>query len=212
MALDWKQQVTFDSVKKLVKLPGKGGDKGGGSTEYPSKTTMNLYQGDKSTTDVRKVVIVGVLLAVIIVLFVKFGVLDPLDALGRKQAELAQQEASLAAMKEGSSQYQEIKELYEGYMARYGGDQVDAISLLTMIEQLVMPRATVSSIVLADNTLTLTLYNVSLGTAGDIAKALEGQPSVKSVNITTATTQNADGQNTISTLVVALAGTESKEG
>ena len=33
-------------------------------------------------------------------------------------------------MKEGSSQYQEIKELYEGYMARYGGDQVDAISLL----------------------------------------------------------------------------------
>ena len=212
MALDWKQQVTFDSVKKLVKLPGKGGDKGGGSTDYPSKTTMNLYQGDKSTTDVRKVVIVGVILVVIIGVFVKFGVLDPLDALGRKQAEVAQQETMLASMKEGSAQYQQIKEQYDGYMARYGSDSVDAISLLTMIEQEVMPRANVSSIVLADSSLTLTLYNVSLDTAGEIAKSLEGQPAVKSVNITTATTQNADGQNTISTLVVTLAKPASKEG
>ena len=211
MALDWNKEVSFDSVKKLIKRPGKGADEGG-STEYPSKTTMNLYQGDKSTTDVRKVVIVAVVLVIAIGVFVKFGVLDPLDALGRKQAELAQQEAALASMKESSGEFQQVKELYDGYMARYGGDKADAITLLAMVEQLVMPRATVSSIVQADNTLTLTLHNVSLETAGEIAKSLEGQPAVKSVNITTATTQNADGQNTISTLVVALANPESKEG
>ena len=211
MALDWNKEVSLSSVTNLIKRPGKDADKGGG-TEYPSKTTMNLYQGDKSTTDVRKVVIVGIVLLVVIGLFVKFGVLDPLDALGRKQAELAQQEATLATMKGSSAEYQQVKELYDGYMARYGSDDVDAITLLSMVEQLVMPRSYVSSIVMADNTLTLTLYNVSLETAGDIAKALEGRPEVKSVNLTTATTQNADGQNTISTLVVALANDKSKEG
>lgn len=210
MALDWNKEVSLDSVKKLLKRPGKGSQKGGG--EYPSKTTMNLYQGDSSTTDVRKVVVVGVILFVAIALFVKFGVLDPLDALGRKQGELARQEEALAAMKSGSAEFEQIKELYDGYMARYGSDDIDAISLLTMIEQLVMPRANVSSIVLADDTLTLTLHNVSLETAGEIAKTLEDQSAVKSVNLTTATTENAEGHNTISTLVIALANNKAKEG
>lgn len=210
MALDWNKEVSLGSITKLVKRPGKGVQKG--DSEFPSKTTMNLYQGDSGPTDVRKVVIVGVILFIAIGLFVKFGVLDPLDALGRKQAELAQQEAALAAMKERSAEYQQVKELYDGYMARYGDDSVDAITLLAMVEQLVMPRAYVSSIVLADDTLTLTLHNVSLETAGDIAKTLEVQPAVKSVNLTTATTQNADGPNTISTLVVTLANNKGKEG
>ena len=210
MALDWNKQVSFDSVKKLVKRDGKGAQQGGG--DYPSKTTMNLYQGGSNTTGIHKVVIVGVILLVAIGVFVKFGVFDPLDALSRKQAELAEQETMLATMKESSGKYQEIKELYDGYMARYGSDQADAISLLEMVEQHVMPRAYVSSIVLAEDTMTLTLYNVSLDTAGEIAKVLEGQAAVKSVNLTTATSQSADGQSTISTLVVSLAKSTAKEG
>ncbi len=210
MALDWKKEVSLDSVKQLFNRGAKSGK--AGSSEYPTKTTMNLYQGESGTTDIRKVVIVGVILFLAIGLFVKFGVLDQLDAVSRKEAELGQQEALLASIKGDAGKFEQIKELYDGYTARYGGDSVDAMSLLTMVEQLVMPRATVSSIVLADNSLTLTLYNVSLETAGDIAKALEGQDAVKSVNLTTATTQNVEGQNTISTLVVSLKGAESKKG
>ena len=74
-----------------------------------------------------------------------------------------------------------------------------------------MPVTTVTSISLADETLTLTLYNVPLDTVGNLAKDLETQEMVQSVNVSTATTQNAEGQNTVSTLVVTLVTPEGKE-
>ena len=74
-----------------------------------------------------------------------------------------------------------------------------------------MNASTVTSIVLADNTLTLTLYNVPLDTVGNLAKDLETQPMVTRVNVSTATTQKAEGQNTVSTLVITLVNTGSEE-
>lgn len=71
MALDLKKEINFSEV--LGKF-GRGSR--GGSSAFPSKTTMNLYQGDEQTTDIRKVILVGVLLTIGIALFVKFGVLD----------------------------------------------------------------------------------------------------------------------------------------
>lgn len=210
MAIDLKQEVSLSSIKNVFKRGGKGDVQSAGSV--PTKVTMNLYQGDSKKIDVRKVVVVGVLLLIFIGLFLKFGVLDQLDALSRRQSELSQQQALLAQYKEQMPEYEQIREVYDVLRAQYGGDSPDAMSLITMVEQQVMPRATVSSIVYADNSLTLTLYNVPLDTVGEISKALQDHPSVTNVNVSNATTQNAEGQNTISTIVVTLAGTESKKG
>jgi hypothetical protein len=46
---------------------------------------------------------------------------------------------------------------------------------------------------------------------GDLAKQLEGQDLVRTVNVSTATTQNAEGRNTVSTLVINLKGVESEK-
>ena len=207
MALDLKKEVNFSEL--FGKL-GRGSHVG--SSGFPSKTTMNLYQGDKETTDIRKVILTGVLLTIGIVVFVKFGVLDQLAMLNKKEGELAEQRALLAASRASAEEFDSIKEAYDAYAARYGEESADAIAVLDMVEQRVMPVTTVTSISLADGTLTLTLYNVSLETVGNLAKDLEGQAMVQSVNVSTATTQNAEGQNTVSTLVVNLVTAESKEG
>lgn len=208
MALDWKQEISVKTVLDMVK---KTKGPAAGSTSYPSKRTMNLYQGDQKTVDVRKFVIIGVVLAVLIGLFVKFAVLDQLALLGQKEAELSQQQLDAATINANVQGYAEIKEMYDSYMLRYGEGSTDAIAIMDMVEQQVMSKASVSAMVYSDNTLTLTLYNVSLDMVGNLAKDLESQSMVVAVNVSTATTQNAEGNNTVSTLVITLAGTESEE-
>lgn len=207
MALDWNKEISLSTILGLF-----NGNKGPkvGTSAYPTKVTMNLYQSDVKTTDIRKLVVTGVALAIAIVLFVKFGVLDQLALLSQKQGELAQQQSIAASLESGAADYDTVKEMYDSYMARYGDSQADAIAILDMIEKQVMPSANVSAIVMSDNTITLTLYNVSLDTVGNLAKQLEGQSMVSNVNVTTATTQNTEGKNTVSTIVITLVSTESE--
>ena len=200
MALDWNKEISFSSLLGSLRR-GKGAT---GTGQYPTKTSMNLYQGDETSVDVRKVAIAGILIAIFIGVFVKFGVLDQLAILSQKQAELSQQQALASEMQSATADYESVKATYDAYMARYGRGSNDAIAVLDMVEQHVMSAATVTSIVFSDNSLTLTLYDVSLVTVGDIAKELEGQDMVSAVNVSTATTQNAGNQNTVSTIVVRL--------
>lgn len=210
MALDWNREINLTTVKNLIGRK-KGGGSSVGPTSYPTKRTMNLYQGDAQSVDVRKYVLLGVLAAVVIVAFVKFGVIDQLGALNQKQYELEQQQMLLASATGNTSEYAQVKELYDAYTAQYGSSSIDAISVLDMIEQRVKPVAAVSSIVLSDGTLTLTLNNVPLNVVGDLAKDLENQPMVSGCHVTTASTQNVEGQNTVSTLVVTLNGAGGEE-
>lgn len=209
MALDWNKEISLSTILDLAR-PKSGGSKG--SSAYPTKTTMNLYQGDSSTTDIRKVVLVGVLLAAGIALFVKFGVLDQLALLSQKEGELAQQQALVAAAMSNTQDYDELKEVYEAYLAQYGAGSVDATSVLDLVETHVKGSAAVSNIVLADGVLTLTLNDVSLETVGKLANDLRKQPMVSAVNVSTATMQESEGQKTVATLVITLLTTSSEEG
>ena len=209
MALDWKKEI---SVGDILAIFGKG-KKGakGSSGGYPTKTTMNLYQGDQTTTDIRKVGITAVFLTIFIALFVKFGLRNLLDQVSQKEGELAAQKQIAMSLTQSSEEYEDIKALYDAYQARLGSAAVDIIAVLDMVEDTVMTKAEVTSIVVSDGTLTLTLYNVPLDTVGDLAKSIEGQELVSAVHVSTATTQNADAQNTVSTLVVTLVGTQTEE-
>ena len=182
--------------------PGKGG--GQGASQIPSKTTMNLYQVEHAKTNLRTAVLVGVLVLVVLMAFVKFGVLDPLGTLSQKQAQLERQQQLLTKAAEGSGDYAEVKELYDAYEAEYGSEMIDAIAVLDMVEQRVMGRATISNIVLADNTVTLTLEGVSLQTVGELASEVEKEPMVRATNVSSAETKDNGAENTVSTLVVKL--------
>lgn len=209
MALNWNQEITLSSIKNLF----KGGKKGSAqvTTDYPTKTTMNLYQVDPKSTNLRTLVLAGILGLLCLVAFVKFGILDQFARVSQKEAELATQQQMVMSMMGSMEGYDAVKEEYDGFVARYGDAPVDAIAVLDMVEQRVKPHATVTAIVLSDTTLTLTLRDVPLNTVGDLAKDLEGQPLVDKVNVQTASTQHDEGQNTVATLVVTLKGTSGKE-
>ncbi len=208
MALDWKKEINLSFITSRLK---KGGNSGGGNVDYPTKRTMNLYQTSEKSMDVRSIVIGGVIALVVGALLVKFGVLDPLTAVAQKREELAVQQSTAQELSASLSNYGDIKEAYDGYMTRYGGDSTDAISILNMVEKLVMPKASVSGIVIDGGTVTLTLEGATLETAGSIAKDLEGQSVVERVNVAAASNQKKEGETSTTTLVVTLVGSEDKE-
>ncbi|MBR3317870.1 MAG: hypothetical protein IKG21_08675 [Atopobiaceae bacterium] len=215
MALDWNKEISLSTILDLAR-PGR--KKGAGSGSVPTKTTMNLYQGEQKSGDMRKHVLLAILGVVVALAFVKFGVLDQFDKLARKQAQLAEQQALLDELGGGVENYQEVFELYEAYVKEYGTGKNDVISVLELVEKDVMPAAHVTEIVLAENTLTLNLEGVSLETVGDLAKKLEKNDMVVRTSVTSANTkavssQGGETQTSTSTIVVALASpaTESEE-
>ena len=187
----------------------RGGDKG--TSKLPSKTTMNLYVEEARGINLRKAVIMLVLGLLLVGVFVKFGVIDPLSTLAAKQQQLTEQQNLLTKAAGSISDYAEIKELYEAYVVEYGTGVPDAIEVLDMVEQRVMGQATVTGITLSGQTLTLTIEGVSLETVGSLASNLEKEPMVQGTNVTSASTQD-NVETTVSTLVVTLADAQGKEG
>ncbi len=202
MALDWNKNISLSTILDLVKKGDKGGKKA--SSEMPTKTTMNLIETEQSSSDVRKKVLIGILAAVVLIAFVKFGILDPFATLRTKQAELERQQAALAEMMGADGDYQDVAKLYEAYTKQYGNGSADAISLLDMVDQRVRPVAKVTQIVFADNTLTLTVEGASLQTVGDLASNLEKDPMVASTVVKSSETQQSASSTTVSTIVVVL--------
>jgi hypothetical protein len=95
VALNWNQEVSLSSIKNIITRGKSGAELP--TTGYPTKTWMNLYQIDKKTTNLRTVVLSGVLVLVCLIAVLKFGVFDQLAIVSQKEAELeAQQELLLA--------------------------------------------------------------------------------------------------------------------
>jgi type II secretory pathway component PulM len=202
MAIDWKREVSFDFLKK----------RGGGSSDYPTKRTMNLYVSERAESDRKRVLIVGIILLVVVVLFVHFAVMGPLMRVAEKERELSDARAGLAPIAQQVKDYDSVLAEYEKYTPVSSSSGVDSPAVLDMIERQVMPLCTVSQVNLKGTELTLTLSNVSLDTVGVIATNLSGQQGVTNVAVATAHTSAEDGSaQVVATVTVSLLGTGTSE-
>ena len=198
MAIDWKQEVSFKSIGGILKRPKNSGDK-----KYPTKTTMNLYVVER-TTQTSHVVLVAVLLIVIVALFVKFGVVDQYARLHAKETELSQQQLAVSQAEAQLKNYDEVLATYQGFASTGDPNAVDAVSVLDLVTTQVMPYANVSSIVLDNGVLTLTLTGASLSTVGELATQLTGQDMVESVSVSTASNATSSTVGDVATITIQL--------
>ena len=165
---------------------------------------MNLCVSGSQELDLRSAVPVGLLLIVLVALFVKFGVVDQMAQVTEKQSELSQQQAILTADEAKLANYDKVEEEYDGYAVSTNSGSVSAITALDLVDTYVAPSATVSSINLKDNKLTLTLTNVNLDTVGALTTTLQGRPIVSGVTVSTAATSATDTQNVVATMIISL--------
>lgn len=198
MALDWSREITFAGLKRR---PQKA------KTEYPSKTYMNLAPVDKKSVDAQRAIPTAIIVVVLVALFAKFGVFDFYDRLNQKQAELAAQEQVLSSLQAQLVGYDEVLETYNAYASAYAtADEytVSALDALTLVDRFVRPSATVSSLDLQGNTLSLNLSNITLDEVGKLVSVLYEQDIVANVSVSTAATQQTSAEDVTAAVIITL--------
>ena len=167
-----------------------GGAAAGAALQEPRQGSMNLIVPQKDFEPRRMLPLMAVL-AAFLLLFAKFGILDPLEekaraynALSIRQEQLAQANARLA---DYDSIYQNYLRYGESGMKDSETGLVSRDAILSLVEALVAPAAAVESLTLNNNMLTLDLSGITLDAAGDLASRLEQQPQVAHAGILSAT-------------------------
>lgn len=198
MALEWGKDIS------IGKKEGSGKKK---AQTYPSKTYINLMPTAAGPSNVGRNVLVGLLLLVLVAAFVKFGVVDFYAKVSDKQAELATQRQQLSAVEGKLSSYEDVVAEFEGYEVASiasAGMPMNAVEVLNLADQCVLPYADVSALSLKEDALQLSLTNTSLDNLGQLSSVLEARPEVKSVVVSTASTKQDAAGGTSATVTVTL--------
>ena len=198
MALDWGKEITISGLKK-------GSSKG--KAVYPSKTYMNLLVKDERVIELRRAVPLALLLIVLVAAFVKFGVYDFYDRVNQKGAELAKQEQTLAMLETQLSDYNEVLAEYEAYESAHmsaDAETVSVVEALGIVDQFIAPYASVASVDVQGNTMSLTLANITLDGVGELVSTLDAQPNVASVSVSNAATERNETSDVLVSMVVKL--------
>jgi len=208
MALDLNKPVDLKSIKGVFsKKEGLSG------ADIPSKTTMNLYQplarkGAKSPTTL---ILLGVLGLLLLVAFVKFGVLDQFARVDAARASLTATQSQLSSLEAQLAGMDEMEEQYAKYSNNYLNAEVSVPDVLDLTENYVKPYAAVQGINLSEGVLTYTLGNTTLDVVGDIASSVNTYPLVQSVSVSTAKTDDKTNASQVSAEMTVVFVTREKD-
>lgn len=180
---------------------------------YPTKTAMNLVQREaKAITPGR--LLVYILLAVIALgLIGKFGIYDQYAAVARVQQQNATMQTQLDALNASLKNYDSVSQEYAQYSQGYLSDsELSTVSrgdALALVDQHIRNAATVGSVTIKDNTMTVNCTNITLAEAGQITDDLKTQPLVSDVNLYTASLNTGNTRGNAS-FVINLQAASSK--
>ncbi|MCI2058999.1 MAG: hypothetical protein LKJ80_07330 [Oscillibacter sp.] len=181
--------------------------------KYPVKTTMNLAQKEIKHRDMGVVIPTAVVLAVLIGLFCKFGVVDRLNAISRTDSAAVQQEDLLAQLQAQTTDYDQVLEEYQSYTAAknaiHGG--ADPMDCLGIIEANLIARSQVQSFAVAPSLITVQLSGVTLNQISSMYQDLKKNPLVSGVQVYTAATQAERNAQVVATMTIQLAAAQAAD-
>jgi hypothetical protein len=185
----------------------------GNDSKSAMKTTINLAQKERRTTGLRTVLPAAIVLAALIALFCKFGVIDQLNRVSRMDMQTGQTQQLLSQVQEKTANYNSVKEKYEASTAAQaalvGG--VDPMSCLTLIENNLMDDAAVSSLAISGDTISVKLSNVTLNQISVIYTRLKASSLVSGVKVYTAQTGEQSAAKVTATMTIQMVSSDSKE-
>lgn len=166
-----------------------------GAARAPDKKTMNFVRQEKGLHR-GKCVLSGILLLAAVLIFIKIGIVTPLDRKTAAYHDLSRKQEQLAAVTHRLAGYEELKQQY----GRYGsvwltGEErnlVNPMDVLELVEQKIAPEAVIENMALNSNVLTMNLRGITLDQAGAMLRSLEQSPLVHSASIYNAVAQEAE--------------------
>ena len=161
----------------------------------PVKRSINLAEAvDKGIKWSRALPMI-ILIVVLAALLSKFAVIDRLNAVYRAQDRAASLSTQLEVSRAKIESYGDLSERYAHYtyagMTQEELSRSDRTAVVSLIERLVMPRASVDSWSVNGNLLTINLTGNSLQDVNLIAQQLESDDMVSFCTVTAAATNDS---------------------
>ena len=161
----------------------------------PSKKTMNFVH-HQSSFNPKKVLPIVLAIIVVIVAFMKFGIMDPLDKKTAALNELSIKQEQLAAVNAKLAGYEDLEKEYGRYSYGWMNDTevnlVSRMDVLNLIEKRIATKAVIDDIAVNNNVLTLNIHGITLEQASAMVKNLEESDLVKSATVYNAVAESAE--------------------
>ncbi len=176
---------------------------------YPHKTSINLVMKETEGTDTRLTVGLFAAFLLVLVVFTKFAVIDKLQEAYKAEAAYHDVENQIQQMKDYNGDYDKVREEYSHYSNGYLNDaekaELDRMKVLDLVQTAIMEKASVQSLVISGNNVTLTLNETTLNTVSQIVTTLEADERTSYVTVSTAGTNQADSSMVTANMVIQLA-------
>lgn len=175
---------------------------------YPKKTSLNLAMKEQDGRDPKIQIGIFAGFLVFLAVFTKFAVIDKLSESFQAQSAYADLQNQIAQLKEYNSDYDSIREEYSHYSNGYLNDDEkalqDRMDVLALLEKDVMQQASVQSVSVSGNTVTLTINNITLDVVSQIVATLEADEKTSYVTVSTAGTNESSNSLVNANMVIEL--------
>lgn len=161
----------------------------------PNKTTMNFVH-HQSSFNPKKVIPIVLVVLIVAAVFVKFGVLDPLEKKTAALNELSLKQDQLAAVNNKLAGYDDLEKEYGRYSYGWMNDTevslVSRMDVLNLIEKRIATKAVIDNIAVNNNVLTLNIHGITLEQASTMVKNLEESELVEKASVYNAVAEDAE--------------------
>lgn len=178
---------------KLTDL--KGMFAGTKQTKYPTKTTINMAACGRTEAAGKTLVIGMAVIAVLVLLMVKFCVFDQYARLSRAEADYNSVYQKNQELADRVSDYDEVMLEYRAYSMSFISDKndenfvgVDRKEVLDLIETVMMKRGQVVSVEIYDDTAKVSMKGMNLKEISAMIKSLKTSPVVSDAQLNIAQT------------------------
>ena len=184
---------------------GAKGKKSLGRGKLPVKRTINLATIGEQHIKIGVALPAIILIVLVVAVLSKFFVYDRMQAMSNAQHEANAAQAELDRVYARMDEYGELSEVYAHYT--YSGmnaaelNRADRVEVVTMIEELIQPRAGTSAWTLTGNQVALTITGKSLEEINQLVMLIEDQKWVNYCTVANATaseeTRNDSGSGVL---------------
>ena len=164
-------------------------------TKYPTKTTINMAACGRTEAAGKTLVIGMAVIAVLVLLMVKFCVFDQYARLSRAEADYNSVYQKNQELADRVSDYDEVMLEYRAYSMSFISDKndenfvgVDRKEVLDLIETVMMKRGQVVSVEIYDDTAKVSMKGMNLKEISAMIKSLKTSPVVSDAQLNIAQT------------------------
>lgn len=199
--MNLKQDVSLGSLKR------------GKTPTYPTKTSINLVDTEKTRGNLMVQLALFVIALALIGIFAKFAVVDPLASSMASSNDVAAAQARLDALTAENADYAELNAQYDRYvvpgLTAEEQDLTDRDTVLDLLQQKVMDVGYLSSLRVVGNTATVTCLGADLNQISTLVENLETDKRVSHVTVSTA--QGENDSSTSATIQIVFKGANDTE-